>query len=119
MGKNAELGLPAGDGMEKWAVAFDVDGTLIDEKFNPHEEIVAMLKTFSRFKNVKIVVWSGGGKGYAGHHVHRLGLEKYVDVFASKTEWEELRRVMENRVIAIDDIQDTRLGLANLIVRLK
>lgn len=111
--------------MRKTIIAFDVDGTLItnndpdrihgvasnDEV--PHVPIINMLITLSRFKNVKIVVWSGGGKDYAETWGRRLGLDKYVWRYASK---------IGNDFkpdIAIDDIQDCELGLTNLIVRNK
>lgn len=116
--------------MNKTIIAFDVDGTLItnndpdrvhgvaskDEV--PHVPIINMLITFSRFKNVRIIVWSGGGKEYAETWGRRLGLDKYVWRYASKLEATELKEKYD--IIAIDDIQDCTLGnIANLIVRNK
>jgi phosphoserine phosphatase len=107
----------------RWAVvAFDVDGTLItnsdpyaqSDNEKPHERIVTLLQILSTFKNIKIVVWSGGGKEYAEMWGHRLGLDEYVWRYASKTEHKEIQPD-----IAIDDIQDTAIGLVNLIVRNK
>lgn len=118
MGINKDLGLPFGDGMETWCIAFDVDGTLIDHKGVP-TDIVDMLYLFSRFKNVHIVVWSGGGKDYAERIVESLGIRDRIWRCASKTEWPEIKQRFSGRVIAIDDVQDTRIGLANLIVRNK
>ena len=116
--------------MIKTIVAFDVDGTLITNNDServhgvpsndevPHVPIINMLATFSRFKNVKIVVWSGGGKEYAETWGRRLGLDKYVWRYASKLEAKELAEIYP--IIAIDDIQDCTLGnIANLIVRNK
>lgn len=116
--------------MIKTIVAFDIDGTLItnqdpDRKHGevsskevPHDEILAMLKTFSRFKNVKIVVWSGGGKKYAETIGNRLGLDPYVWRYASKLEAPNLI-ALGYPIVAIDDIQDCTLGDVNLIVRNK
>jgi hypothetical protein len=117
MGKNAELGLPFA-GMKKVIFAFDVDGTLIDEASKPHYDIVALLKIISKlFKNIRVIIWSGGGKDYAQLWVDRLQLSSCVWRVASKTEWQEIRKL--GNVIAIDDIQDTAIGDINLIVKLK
>lgn len=109
-------------------VAFDVDGTLIqnvnpdtrvhgkpDNDDVPNVEIINMLMLFSRFKNVKIVVWSGGGKQYAETWGRRLGLDKYVWRYAAKTEAPD----MPHPIIAIDDVHACNLGIANLIVHQK
>lgn len=113
--------------MQKHIICFDVDGTLISNNDPnrvygvpsnnevPQVPIINMLMTFSRFKNVKIVVWSGGGKQYAETWGRRLGLDKYVWRYASKTE----ANSMPYPVIAIDDVQSCELGLANLIVKNK
>ena len=116
--------------MIKTIVAFDIDGTLItnldpdrehgevSSKEVPHEPILAMLKSFSRFKNIKIVVWSGGGKEYAETIGRRLGLDKYVWRYASKLEAPEIKS-LGYPIVAIDDIQACSLGDINLIVRNK
>jgi len=111
--------------MIKTIIAFDVDGTLItnndpdrvhgvaskDEV--PHVPIINMLMVLSRFKNVRIVVWSGGGKDYAEVWGRRLGLDPYVWKYATKLD------TTIKPDIAIDDIQDCELGAINLIVRNK
>lgn len=121
MGANERLGLPSGK-MTWVVVAFDVDGTLITSN-HPYgqsdfeEPVLAinnLLRILSKFKNIKIVVWSGGGKEYAEMWGRRLGLDEYVWRYASKTEWRGIRPD-----IAIDDIQDTAIGLVNLIVHNK
>lgn len=116
--------------MIKTILAFDIDGTLItnldpdrehgevSSKEVPHPEIIAMLKTFSRFKNVKIVVWSGGGKAYAESIGRRLELDPYVWKYYGKTEADELK-ALGYPIVAIDDIQACTLGDINLIVRNK
>ena len=134
MGKNKELGLPFGDKMEKIVFAYDVDGTLIrhanrniiqqrGEVGEPYPFDAAnldcvehLILTSRMFKNVQVVVWSGGGKDYAQRWVERLRIEQFVWKVMSKTEYKQLLETRE--VIAIDDIQDTRLGnRANLIVK--
>ena len=65
-------------------VAFDVDGTLISGiSDDPREEIIALLKALKEL-GAYIIVWSGGGKGYAEMWVRRLELEDYVDEVIAK-----------------------------------
>ena len=115
--------------MQKVIIAFDVDGTLVQ-----HHEPVApgqfsadsvpivhqinTLQVLSTYKNIRIVVWSGGGKDYAATWGRRLGLDKYVWRYASKLEYQDLKQLCD-MIIAIDDIQATQLGDVNLIVREK
>ena len=122
MGKNKELGLPYGDGMQKVAICFDVDGTLIDEDKVMHSSTLDILRAFAfqKWKNVDVIVWSGGGADYARVQYGRITKdldERYVK-FHSKLEHEELRKKYTH-LIAVDDIQDTRLGDVNLVVRNK
>lgn len=104
--------------MKEVTIGVDVDGTLITNTgATPdiaNQRIVELLKTLASFKNVKIVVWSGGGKEYAQRWVRLLGLEDYVWKVASKLEHETIKAD-----IAIDDIQDTAIGEINLIVHEK
>lgn len=117
--------------MQRIIIAFDVDGTLIRNTeakdrqhgvpYNNDVPIVHQINTLqvlARSKNVRIVVWSGGGKQYAETWGHRLGLDNYVWRYASKLEHEQLRQACDF-LIAFDDIQATRLGDANIIVREK
>ena len=116
--------------MQKIIVAFDVDGTLIrngspDRQHGvvndgdvPIVHQINTLQVLSHSKNVRIVVWSGGGKQYAEMWGKRLGLDQYVWRYASKLEHEQIKAQCDF-LIAIDDIQSTRLGDANLIVREK
>lgn len=117
MGKNEELGLPFGDKMQKVAICFDVDGTLIDNE-KEHHSTLALLRVFTlqKWKNLDVIVWSGGGKDYAETIGTRLSL--YSVKYHSKLEHQELRRKY-SKLIAIDDIQDTAIGDINLIVRNK
>lgn len=117
MGINKDLGLPFGK-MEKLLVLCDVDGTLIGEGINSeYHDIIQLIKTLSKFKNIKVIVWSGGGKQYASTIGHRLGLDDYV-TYASKLQHEKIR-AFGHKMIVIDDVQDTALGDINLIVRNK
>lgn len=116
--------------MQQIIVAFDVDGTLvknagIDREHGipsntdvPIMRQVTLLQILSTFKNVDIVVWSGGGKQYAEVWGKRLGIDKFVWRYASKLEYEDIKKRC-HFLIAVDDIQATRLGDANLIVREK
>lgn len=121
----------ADDGrMQKVIVAFDVDGTLIRNVTKertpgvvsnddvPIVHQINTLQVLSTYKNIRIVVWSGGGKDYAAMWGRRLGLDKYVWRYASKLEYQDLKQLCD-MIIAIDDIQATQLGDVNLIVREK
>jgi len=125
--------------MEKILIAFDIDGTLrnnqsdnsnhpmLDEGKYPiaNEEIRTLLIILSKFKNVEILVWSGGGELYARQICSVLGIQKYVDRYAGK--WITKDDGMGVRTphpdiqpdIAIDDIQDCVLGKLNLICKQK
>lgn len=120
-GTNKKLGLPySDDGMERIAICFDVDGTLIDCD-KKHASTMKLLVAFAEqnWKNVRIVVWSGGGREYAETIVRRYGLDALPNLqIMGKLQHQELRD-KGYRVIAIDDIQNTRLGDVNLIVRNK
>lgn len=126
---NKRLKLPR-DKMKRIDIAFDVDGTLIKnvlaqdyltkrefgipykyDVINP--DIIELLKILAKFKNTRIIVWSAGGTEYAQKIVDGLMITKYVDVISGKHE------LGFKPDIAIDDIQDTALGLINLIVREK
>jgi phosphoserine phosphatase len=119
MGANETLGLPFQDDgkMQKIAICFDVDGTLIDETFKEYERVARLVIAMSTmFKNSRIVIWSGGGNAYAQQQAERLALSPYVWKYMSKHQHTELR-ALGYRILAIDDIQDTAIGDLNLIVR--
>lgn len=126
------------DKMRKVIFAIDIDGTLITNvpadiyqekrppvgepyKYDtPNRDIIELLVILSRFKNVRIVVWSGGGKQYAEMWGNRLHLDKFVWRYAGKTEVREIKsHCAEGHFIAVDDIQACDLGDVNLIVRQK
>lgn len=120
MGKNEELGLPFGEGMEKVLIAFDVDGTLIDGDVKFSKMLVLLACFINQpFKNVDIAVWSGGGAQYAETMTKRFLPKIPASVkYYSKLQHIDLRQKYA-KIIAFDDIQDTRLGDVNIIVRNK
>ena len=115
--------------MKKIIIAFDVDWTLRDNRYEDtvvaNERIRTLLITLSSFKNVKIIVWSWGWELYARQMVRALGLDLYVNYIISKNHiWKDLngKHSFAPEVqpdIAIDDIQDCELGILNLIVKEK
>lgn len=120
--------------MKKITIAFDVDGTLINNDYNEsvaNERIRTLLIILSSFKNTKIVVWSGGGELWARQAAREIGVAKYVDAYYDKriikVEGEGIEESGKRHAfdppiepdIAIDDIQDCELGKLNLIVKEK
>lgn len=127
--------------MKKLLIAFDVDGTLRDNKYKEkvvaNEDVRTHLILFAKMKNTKILVWSGGGELYARQVCASLGIEKYVNSYSAKqrvacqnpiSNCQEpdqhhhhfvLPDGLEQPDICIDDIQTFSLGKLNLIVREK
>lgn len=122
--------------MRTVTIAFDCDGTLIrnspvgsrNHKIVANERIRSMLVALASFKNVKIIVWSGGGELWARQVGAAIGIDNYVDEYADKrhigtqSEADKVRHIFEPNItpdIAIDDIQSCELGVLNLIVREK
>lgn len=97
-------------------IAFDCDGTLIrngmltinDELHFEVAHVLMLLHTISR--NVKIVVWSGGGQKYAEQFVRRYHLEQYVWRTAHK-----LDKTLPKMDIAFDDEENFNLAKVNII----
>jgi phosphoserine phosphatase len=117
--------------MNKVTIAFDVDGTLIrngaadEHQIRANERIRGLLIALAHSKNVKIVVWSGGGELWARQAAAAIGVDTYVDEYASKNligKDEHGKYIFDPDLqpdIAIDDIQDCVLGKINIIVREK
>lgn len=113
--------------MKEIVIAFDIDGTLLNNEGIPPEtpphlrpptsvnlEVVLLLQLLAKHtKNVRILLWSGGGKEYAEMIARRYGLEKYVDRCYGKKECDE---VVD---IAFDDIHACELATHNIIVKMK
>lgn len=99
--------------------AVDVDGTLrcncTATCDDPNPDIVALTNTLARFKNVRVMIWSGSGKAYAEHYMHKFGIERCFA--ASKIDQDTW--VCGKPNIAIDDQQSFSLGDLNLIVKEK
>jgi hypothetical protein len=89
----------------KPVVAFDVDGTLFDEKGEPRWDIIEMLRTLVPY--CQVVVWSGSGLSYAQHAGRVLFLPPEV-IYQVKT-W---------GVDMTFDDQDVQLGTVNINVRM-
>lgn len=107
--------MPRSD-MKRLIIAFDVDGTLLsnDDQLggSPNYRVVRLLVDLAHSKNVRIVVWSGGGADYAAHWGSKFGLDPYV--------WKYLCKDPELKPdICFDDIQECALGKVNVIVREK
>lgn len=114
--------------MQKITIAFDVDWTLINNEKAPeiiaNENIRTLLICLSTFKNVKIIVWSGGWELYARQVVRILWLESYVWKIMSKNhqwivDWKHVFEPWFKPSLAIDDIQSCELWILNLIVKEK
>lgn len=120
--------------MKKIIIAFDIDGTLIrNDSGNDmdggipiaNERIRTLLVSLASFKNIEIVLWSGGGELYARQVANFLGIAKYVKKYAGKNligktpDGKHLFKPDLTPDIAIDDIQDCELGKINLIVKEK
>lgn len=115
--------------MNKVTIAFDVDGTLLDNtKSKPvaNERVRSMLIGLAHSKNVHIVVWSGGGEPYARQAAAAIGITPYVDSYAGKGlidgSGEQYRIKFRPDIkpdICFDDIQDCDLATFNIIVREK
>jgi len=120
--------------MKKITIAFDVDGTLIRNngpgdmdggKPVANERIRSLLIALASFKNVHIIVWSGGGELYVRQVCAALAIEEYVDEYRGKNlvgRNSDGSHIFEPGLtpdIAIDDIQSCELGSLNLIVREK
>jgi len=89
-------------------VGFDVDGTLIRFDDTPRYDIIDILLQFKRL-GCSIVVASGGGKEYAQHWVHKLGLTNYVDYVTDKYS-------LESGIKVWFDDEKVSIGETNIIV---
>lgn len=89
-------------------IAFDIDGTLLDEHGNRRQNIVSLLVALADHNT--IIVWSGGGVDYARRKILDLGLEDFVNEYRPK-----LKVANSDIDIAIDD-QEVTLGRQNIRV---
>jgi len=90
-------------------VAFDVDGTLIEEPGDkPRADIIEKLIWHFQQGDF-VVVWSGGGLDYARMWVSRLGLDKYIHAIWPK------QKTATTVDVTYDD-QIVKLGKENILV---
>jgi len=83
--------------MKKQKIAFDIDGTLLDEMTNaPKYWVVDLLLWFKKL-GWDVIIWSGGGVDYAKTITKRLGFKDLVRVVAKGSEEVD---------IAVDDMID-------------
>ena len=116
--------------MKEVIIAFDIDGTLLNNEGIPPEcpahmrprcgvnlESVILLQILSKMKNTKIYVWSGGGKDYTEKICREYGFDKYVSHCFGKHEYDE---TVDGKVdICFDDVHACELADKNVIVKFK
>lgn len=112
--------------MNKVTIAFDIDGTLrcncTETCRDTNEDVVTVARIFSKWKNTRLIAWSGGGAQYAQAFIDSD--DRLVGIFGNRcySKFAIPGKVGDPTLkpeIAIDDIQDCGLGLINLIVREK
>lgn len=97
-------------------IAFDVDGTLVHTGHKSANDrlnttVAHILILLSALPNVRIIVWSGGGKQYAEQQVRRFALDEFVWGCFSK-----LDTTLPKVDLAFDDEADFALAKVNLQV---
>lgn len=85
-------------------VAFDCDGTLINDKDEPNHRLIDLLRWFSE-NGDRIYVWSGGGVEYAQRWIDRFALPALA-----------IEKGSQQVDLAVDD-EIVELGTINLKVR--
>lgn len=101
---------------KKILVAFDVDGTLrcdcSPSCVEPHRDIINLARILARMKNIRLMVWSGGGKDYATNAIARYDIRgAFPASKIDKTTW-----VCGVPDIAFDDIETFNMAAVNIIV---
>jgi len=118
MNGNEKLGL-SGTKMRTITIAVDIDGTLrcncSETCRDTNDDVVELCRLLKKMKNTKLVAWSGGGSSYAQSFVDSD--ERLQAIFGRKC-YGKIGAAFKPD-IAIDDVQDTALGVINLIVREK
>ncbi len=87
-------------------VAFDADGTLIDEKDQPRLEVIELLKALSLGN--EIIVWSSSSQ-HAEEIARKVGIFELISVAASKT-----NVFLKGQVDICFDDQDVKLARHNI-----
>jgi hypothetical protein len=97
--------------LKSYVIGFDIDGVIRryerGSDIIPNEDIVEMIKTFSKFKNVLVVAHSMRGAEYARQVVIELKLTSYIHDTYTKGDIKV--------DIAIDDQKEYSGGKINLI----
>lgn len=99
---------------ERLLVAFDIDGTLIDDLDNPRYEVIDLLRWFVK-NGHEVVVWSGGGEDYAMHWCNKLGLARMGITYVEKNGFKK-RDDGFKLDIAVDDEDASGLG-AKVVIK--
>jgi phosphoserine phosphatase len=97
--------------MKNITIAIDVDGTLINENGINYEMISMIRFLYTSMRNVRVIIWSGGGKEYAETIARRCGIDDCVHGCYSKIGFSE------KVDIAFDDVRDFRLADNNIILK--
>ena len=58
-------------------VAFDIDGTLIDNSDQPRHDVIDLFRWFESPGHT-MAIWSGGGKDYARQKARELNLKALI-----------------------------------------
>lgn len=117
--------------MKEVIIAFDIDGTILNNEGIPPEtpphlrpmhgvniEVILLMQLLSKnIKNSRIIVWSGGGQEYAEKICRLYGLDRYVHRAYGKQTYDE---TTDGKVdICFDDVHACALADKNLIVKMK
>jgi len=127
--------------MKEIVIAFDIDGTLLNNEGIPPEtpshlrprcgvniNAVMLMQLLSKQKNTKIIVWSGGGRDYAEKICREYGFDKYVHRAYGKPQGTHGLANIHGSYdyetdgpvdIAFDDIHACVLADKNIIVKMK
>lgn len=118
MRRTHESGSSRSEMKKKVLIALDVDGTLrcncTPVCKDPNEDIIRLAKILAGFKNVRLMVWSGGGKDYAQKFIDLYSLPAFAASKIDPTTW-----VSGKPQIAIDDEETFNLADVNLIIKEK
>lgn len=123
--------------MKEVVIAFDLDGTLLNNEGIPpgtpthmrpkcgvNIDAVLLLQLLSKQKNTRIIVWSGGGKEYAERVCREYGFDKYVSRAYGKPGIGPMVGAYDYETdglvdICFDDIHACELADKNIIVKMK
>ena len=96
-------------GEGKFVVAFDCDGTLLRLNEKPNDDVIAILKMFSKL-GAFVIIWSGGGDDWARRVADKCGVLHHADMIIAK----------DNRIridLAFDDEPEFNMAEKVIIVK--